>query len=98
MEEDLCLRTTAGVYEQEERPLLNILSSLGSLRTERLHFRSVPPQEPVDFEVRTASTPPAVVPSCRGPRNRDPREEKGGEGRGSLTSQPIHQPVTVESL
>lgn len=43
MEEDQCLWTTAGVYEQEERTLLNILSSVGSLRTERLHFRSVPP-------------------------------------------------------
>lgn len=79
MEEDQCLWTPAGVYEQEERTLLNILSSVGSLRTERLHFRSVPPPEPVNFKVRTASTPPAVVPSCRGPRNRDPREERGGE-------------------
>lgn len=86
-----------GVYEQEERALLNILSSVGSLRTERLHFRSVSPPEPANFKVRTASTPPAVVPSCRGPRNRDPREGRRGEGGVSLTSQQIHQPVTAES-
>lgn len=43
MEEDQCLGTTAGVYQQEERTLLNILSSVGSLRTGRLHFWSVSP-------------------------------------------------------
>lgn len=54
----------------------------------------VPPPEQVSFKVRTACTPPAVVPSCSGPRNRDPREERGG---GALTSERIHQSVTVES-
>lgn len=44
MEEHLCLWTTAGVYEQEERTLLNISSSVGSLGKERLYFRSVPPR------------------------------------------------------
>lgn len=49
MEEDQCLWTTAGVYEQEERTLLSILSSVGSLRRERLHFRSVPPPGAGEF-------------------------------------------------
>lgn len=49
MEEDQCLRTTAGVYQQEERTLLNILSSVGSLRTGRLHFWSVSPPGAGEF-------------------------------------------------
>lgn len=60
MEANLCVRRTVDVYSQEEQSFWNILSAIGSLGTERLHFRSIP-AEPVNFRVRTASCPAAVL-------------------------------------
>lgn len=65
MEADLCVRRTADVYEQEERSLLNILSVVGSLGTERLHFRTTP-AEPANFTVRTASRPAVLLTGIPG--------------------------------
>lgn len=84
MEADLYVRRIADVYEREEQSLLNILSVVESLGTERLHFRSIP-AEPVNFKVRTASRHPRS--SLQG--------SPGGGGSISVMSSQFHQPVTV---
>lgn len=75
---------TADIYEQEERSLLNIFPVVGSLGTQRLHFRSIP-AVPAKFEVRTASCPAAVLVTGI-----------PGKGRGYVCDViTVHQPVTV---
>lgn len=84
MEAKLYVRKIADVYELEERSLLNILSVVGSLGTERLHFRSIL-AEPVNFKVRTASYHPrSSLPGS-----------PGGGGAISVMPSQFHQPVTV---